>query len=133
VKGAARSGIPVAAVMPATASTALDSASAEASTASFDGRPASAAASAASPFCRSREQPLRRGGIDFRHEDVECERGGLVAMNRFDQLGHDAARPRPLADRFQALLVDLDHHGWLGLGLARGEGLARVEPRGPQA
>ena len=51
-----------------------------------------------------KEYALSREG----QADVERDGGRLVGVNRLHQLGHHAARPRPLADGLEALLVDRD-------------------------
>ena len=76
----------------------------------------------------AREHPFRRQPVGFRHQDVERDGGRTLAAYRVHELGHRAARPRPLADRREALLVDLDDGDRHRLRDARRESLVRVEP-----
>ena len=78
VNGGARSGMPVGSGVPATTSTAPAAASARASTASFDGRPASASSERGVVRAGAGEQPFRRQRVGFGHQDVERDGRRLV-------------------------------------------------------
>ncbi len=78
------------------------------------------------------QRAFRRQRVGFRHQDVERDGGGSLAADHADQLRHHRARPRPLTDRREAPLVDLDHRGRHRLRDARREHLASIEPRGTQ-
>ena len=69
----------------------------------------------------------------FRHQDVDADRGRPLAIDVVDQLREHEARPRPLAERGEALLVDLDDRRRHRDDLPRRERLVGVEPRRLQA
>ena len=74
------------------------------------------------------EPVLGRAAVRLGHQDVEPDRGRVRARDLAHQLREHGARPRPLAERDDALLVDLDDGRRQGLDRARQQALARVEP-----
>ena len=70
---------------------------------------------------------LRRHAIGFGKDDVEADDDGAEFGQARDQVGDARARPRPLAERLQAFLVDIDDDDRPLLGDARLEHLKEVE------
>ena len=57
---------------------------------------------------QQRQQQLWRGAVGFGEDHVEHHYACARFAQFVDELGHDPARPRPLADPFQAAVVDVD-------------------------
>ena len=92
-------------------------ASARASTASLDGRPDSASASAVSP---GSARASSRSGDSASASGIRMSSAMAAGCSRriaVHELRHHGARPWPLADRRQALLVDLDDGHRLDAGI----------------
>jgi hypothetical protein len=54
------------------------------------------------------QQRARRGAVRLGEQHVECDRGRAGRPQPLHQVGHLAARPRPLAEPAQAVVVDID-------------------------
>src|SRR5262249_54814462 len=63
------------------------------------------------------------------HDDVEPDRQRLIGGDPVDERGEPAARPWPLAYRFEGVLVDPDDRHRLEHALSRRPGLIGVEER----
>ena len=70
---------------------------------------------------------LRRHAVGFGKDDVEADDDGAELGQARDQVGDAGARPRPLAERLEAFLVDIDDDDRPLLGDARLESLKEVE------
>ena len=76
----------------------------------------------------------RRHAVRLGEDHVETDRRGAIAGELLDELGKHGARPGPLPDTLQRLLVDVDdaeRQGWVEL--ARADLLIGVEHDGPQS
>ncbi len=127
--GGARNGIPVGSALPVIASTVGAAASERASIVSPDGSAASCAAIAGSSLPARASTRSARARIGFRHHDVDADGGRPMAGDIVDQLREDRARPRPLPECRQALVVDLDDRRRHRDDLPGPERLAGIEPR----
>ncbi|MDZ7651795.1 MAG: hypothetical protein U5L03_04170 [Burkholderiaceae bacterium] len=104
---------------------------ASASSASFDGSAFSAAATASSAIGVVASSRSGDSASAFGIRDVDADRrravhGSISRSSRAEQ----RPRPRPLAERGEALLVDLDHGDRIGRDLPRLQRLQGVEPAG---
>ena len=73
----------------------------------------------------------RRRGIGFRHVHVESDRRRLQEIDRIDQLGKAVARPGPLPDPLEAVLVDFDDGHRLRTAYPRRQLLVTIEEELP--
>jgi len=69
----------------------------------------------------------RRHPIRFWKDDVESNRHRAKPRNLSDQIGHGRARPRPLPNRLEAFLINIDNYNWPQLLRARTEHLKEIE------
>ena len=75
---------------------------------------------------------VRRGPIRLGEDHVEGDGDAAERGQARDEIGHDRARPGPLADPLEALLVDVDDHDRPQRRLPRLERLVEVEAPEPQ-
>jgi hypothetical protein len=74
------------------------------------------------------QQPLGRQRIGLGHQDVDADGRGLGTLQDAHQARQHVARPGPLADLEQALLVDGHHRDRQRRHRARPQGLVGIEP-----
>ena len=74
----------------------------------------------------------RRHAIRLGEDDVEADGDGAELGDARDQIGQGGARPRPLPDRLEAGLVDIDDDDRPCRLLARPQHLKQIESAHPQ-